>query len=65
MCEAMSPPRPGDPLYMLWREDPLPEKGDTIETSWGGHKLVCTIDEALPSKVYDGELRRLHMTVVG
>lgn len=65
MCEALDPPCPGDPLFLLWRGGCVPVEGEDVEVVWGGHTLTCRVDKALPSKAFDGEPRRLHLTVVG
>jgi hypothetical protein len=65
VCEAQSPPLPGENLLMMWRDDPVPAEGDEVTTYWGGHELICVVEEAMPARAFDGEKRRLWLRVVG
>lgn len=69
MCDAMSPPGPGDPLYMVWKPEqhdgkPAPEVGAEIESGWSGHPLLCCVEQSLDSSI-DPTWRRLSLLVIG
>jgi hypothetical protein len=55
---------PGENVLMMWRDDPIPAEGDEVRTQWGGHELICVVEDAMPAKVFDGEKRRLWLRVV-
>jgi hypothetical protein len=46
MCEAMSPPTPGDPIFITYKDGTTPfAVGDEFTESWGVYDVTYRVDE--------------------
>lgn len=46
MCEAQSPPLPGDDVFISWTVGrPVPQLGEEFTEPWGNYNVTYRVDE--------------------